>query len=169
MIRIFFLDHFSFFLIFFILSFFEIWIRSFDLIWITKKNFLILQALIDNATKFKILDKTDNAQINPVAFKLIMEYGSLPLLEPHRIKEAFDILVAITRCKYDWIHPLTLEIHTNKRWERFIKYFIYQWFKREGPGKITISEEEQRTTNALESYHKQLKKDLESEKRSYFS
>lgn len=135
----------------------------------------IFQNIIEKASEFNLLDKSkDNAIINPKAYKLIMKFASLPLLETEMIKDSFDDLVTEVKTKYDWVHPLTgkdedLKITSHPDWEAFIQYYEFQWLKREGPEKITVSGEEERTNNALESNNKELKAALDKEKTAFFS
>lgn len=90
------------------------------------------------------------AVVNPKSWKLTMMFGFISLLRTDLTVQTFWLPVKYKRLQYDWVDPVTLIVHRNQRWKRFIKYWNYQWISRDGLEKIRVFEED-RTNNAVES------------------
>lgn len=105
-------------------------------------HFHFAQAIRKKASKIQGL--TDFLKTNELAESLFYKLMYIPLLPANEIESTFDVL------RND-VHDID-----NDGLNKFIRYFERQWIVKEGPGQISVYDNEMRTTSPAEGFNRNL-------------
>lgn len=105
-------------------------------------HFHFAQAVQKNASKIKGL--TEFIRENESARNIYYRFIYLALLPPNDIIPMFNHLKS------------EVKDLSNTKMTKFVSYFCRQWIKKEGPQKISVFENDIRTTSSAEGYNRAL-------------